>query len=335
MDKVADRWLTCADTPVTRLRPRPGVKLPDGAKLVYVCTGDHKHDAQIFSQSCDLRICPECARMHSARLVARYQPKMMELLHDHHNTYRFRMITFTLPFALTDEDIDETYGQGFKWVEKVMVKLMLEDCPDWKQKQGFLTSAEFGEEGLKLHYHVIHYGQYLNQVNLSREWHKASCGAGFIVDVRGFPFKGKTPEQSMREVLKYATKFYSEDKITGKITCLPAELMPVLARVLEKTRRIRSYGVFYDLDEPEREIHTCAICEAPMLGIPVSYWETFVTTGFLPREWSREQALLHLKPADKSLNSHSGLPPPSDQKPALTQKMLAVLKDIRIQSHDS
>ena len=257
-------------------------------------------------------------------------PKMMELLHDHHRTYRFRLVTFTLPFALTDEDIKEKYKTGFKWVEKVMSGLMSEKCPDWKEKQAFLTTAEFGEEGLKLHYHVIHYGQYLNQVDLSRAWHKASCGAGLVVDVRGFPFAGRSPEESLREVLKYATKFYGQDEATGQVRAIPAEQMVMLALVLEKTRRVRAYGLFFGIPEPEREAHSCQLCNSPMLGIPVGYWQTYVLTGFLPREWLKEQAGLHLKPADKSGNYTSGAPPPGDQKPALTQKMLAVLKDMRI-----
>jgi len=334
MDKVADRWLTCSDKPVTRLRPKPGTALPAGAEMIYVCTGDHTHEAEIYSQTCDLRICPECARRHSARLVARYLPKMTELMHQHHNTYRFRLVTFTLPFALTDEDIQVKYKQGFNWVFKVIAGLMSAVCPDWKEKQAFLTSAEFGENGYKLHYHVIHYGQYLNQVDLSRAWSTASCGAGYIVDVRAFPFKGKDPEQSLREVLKYATKFSSQDKITGEITCIPAELVPVLARVLEKTRRVRAYGLFFNLPEPDRPDHSCDTCGGNMLGIPVSYWDTYVTTGFLPREWSREESLLHLKPADKSSFSSGNLSPPGDPPERLQQKQLAILKDMRIQSHD-
>lgn len=335
LDKVADRWQTCSEKPRTRLRTRPGIALPDAAKTIYVCTADHTHDAEIYSQTCDLRICPECARRHSARLVARYLPKMMELLHQHHPIYGFRLVTFTLPFALTDEDIKQKYEQGFKWVYKVMAKLMSVKWQNWKEKQAFLTSAEFGENGHKLHYHVIHYGQYLNQTKLSSAWRKASCGAGFIVDVRSFPFKNKTAEESLREVLKYATKFSSKDKVTKEIKCIPAELMPVLARVLEKTRRVRAYGLFFGLPEPERPAHSCELCNSPLLGIPVGYWDTYILTGFLPREWAEQEAGLHLKPADKSGNYRSGAPPPDDQKPALTQKMLAVLKDIRIQSHDS
>jgi hypothetical protein len=329
LDKVADRWLTCSEQPRTRLRARPGIALPDTAKTIYVCTGDHTHDVEIYSQTCDLRICPDCARRHSARLVARYLPKMTELMHQHHNTYRFRLVTFTLPFALTDEDIQVKYKSGFNWVFKAMTGLMRKSCPDWKEKQAFLTSAEFGENGYKLHYHVIHYGMYLNQVDLSNAWRKASCGAGYIVDVRSFPFKNKDPEQSLREVLKYATKFSSQDKITGEITCIPAELVPVLARILEKTRRVRAYGLFFNLPEPERPAHTCETCGGDLLGIPVSYWETYVTTGFLPREWLREQSLLHLKPADKSLKSQSNLSPPGDQKPSLGQEMFDLIKSIR------
>jgi hypothetical protein len=73
-----------------------------------------------------------------------------------------------------------------------------------------------------------------------------------------------------------------------------------------------------------------------MLGIPVDYFVTFCNTGFLPLEWKRQTDgdALQFKPADKSLNSTTGIAPPGDPPERLTQKQLAILKDLRIQSHD-
>jgi len=331
LSKIATRWLSCSENCYTKLRPVEGAHLPKTAEKVYVCSGDHHHHAEIYSQTCDLRICPECARRHAARLVARYLPTMLELMHSHNDNYRFRHIIFTLPYPLTDPAIRKKYLDGFKQVESVMARLLTGDGPDWKARQGFLVTAEFGEEGGKLHYHVIHYGQYLNQADLSAGWEKATGGAARVVFVRGFPYKGLTIEETLREVLKYAVKFYSEDKATGSIKAIPAQLMPALAACLEKTRRIRSYGVFYGIPEADRQPHTCDQCGAEMVGIPVDYFVTFCNTGFLPLEWRllTDDQPLHLKPADKSSHTSSGASPPGAGIQALKQSQMAWVERMR------
>jgi hypothetical protein len=335
MAKEASRWLSCADRFVTRLKPAPDAKLPAQSQKVYVCSANHHHEAEIYSQSCDLRICPDCARMHSARLVARYLPKCQELMHDHATSFRFRTIVFTTPYSLTDTDIREKLLCGFKQVYKVMDSLMSTRGP-WKDKQAFLVTSEFGESGRKLHYHVIHYGIYLDQSELSRAWSQQTGGAAQVVFVRGFPYQGLTVEQTLREVLKYATKFYSKDKVTGIVTYLPPHLMPVLAKAIEKTRRVRAYGLFYNLPEPDRSDHLCNTCEAPMLAIPLDYFVIFCNTGFLPLEWNaaRHESLLNLKLADNSHSLTSGLAPPDSRDIRERQMMMAEIEKIRIQRKD-
>jgi len=325
LSKMAGRWLSCSEKCFHRVKPAPGAALPPTAEKVYVCSDDHHHEAEIYSQTCDLRICPVCARRHSARLVARYLPKMLELMHSHHPSFKFRHIVFTSPYSLTGPDIRRQLQRGFKHVERVMSRLMFRKKSDWKKEQGFLVTSEFGEEGLKLHYHVIHYGRYLNQADLAAAWRQATDGAAEIVFVRGFPYAGLTVEETLREVLKYAVKFYSEDEATGQVTAIPAQLMPALAKALEKTRRIRSYGVFYNLPEPDRPAHSCATCGSPMLGIPVDYFVTFCNTGFLPLEWRQHTSddALHLKLADKSSHLSSGASPPAAESPSLRQIQMA------------
>lgn len=335
MDDMSERWLSCSAKFVTKITPGPDAKLPASAEKVSVCTGNHLHAVEVYSQSCDLRICPDCARRHAARLAARFVPKFLELMHEHHSTYRFRHITFTTPYSLEDVDIRKKYLTGFKQVENVMVAMM-SDCPDWKSKQGFLVTAEFGEQGMKLHYHVPHYGQYLDQAKLSRLWSAETAGDACVVDVRQLQHKNKTLEESIHEVLKYVTKFYSKNKITGEIKYIPAALIPVLAKVLDKTRRVRAYGVFYKLPEPDRSDHLCDQCQSPMLSIPVSYFVTYCNTGLLPREFDRAgtDALLHLRLADNSSGLTSGLAPPYNEKTALKLQQLDFLKNIRRMSDD-
>jgi len=330
MSEMSSRWLSCSEKFVTKIMPSSDAKLPPDAEKVLVCTANHKHFAQIYSQSCDLRICPDCARRHAARLAARFTPKCLELMHNHHSTYRFRHITFTTPYSLESADIRKKYLRGFQQVEAVMTSMMA-SSGGWKSKQGFFVNAEFGERGLKLHYHCIHYGQYLDQAQLSRLWLQETAGDACIVDVRGFPYKGKTLEETIAEVLKYVTKFYSKDKVTGKVTYIAPKLLPVLAQVLDKTRRVRAYGVFFKLLEPERADVLCDQCQAPMLGIPTSYFVIYCHTGMLPREFDRAgaDAGLLLKLADNSHGLSGSLAPPDSQKSSLKQQQLDFLKNIR------
>lgn len=319
MPEMSERWLSCSEHPITKIAPGPGATLPPAAEVVFVCKSDHKHEAEVFAQTCDLRICPDCARRHAARLAARYTPKMLELFHEHHRDYRFRIVTFTSPYALTDEDIEAKYDAGFDQVARVMDEMMSVKHPDWRGSQGYVVAAEFGSEGMKLHYHVIHYGQYLEQGELSRRWFTATDGAAFIVDVRRLIKPGKELEDSVREVFKYAVKFFSKDKKTREVKCIPAHLMPVLSKVLDKTRRVRSYGVFYNIPEPDSAGHTCETCGGEMVGIPVDYFVIYCNTGMLPYEFwkATRDSELQYKPADKSPEKSTASPPEKPESPPL------------------
>lgn len=335
-EETAERWLSCSENPKTKIKPAGGAKIPANAEVVYVCSGDHHHEAEVYAQTCDLRICPDCARRHSARMAAHYTPKMLELLHQHHRTYRFRLVTFTLPYALDEADIEAKYDRGFELVARVMDEMMRDVCSNWRDLQGFTTAGEFGSEGLKLHYHVIHYGQYLPQGELSRRWFTATDGAADVVDVRKLAREGKPLEEAVKEVFKYAVKFFSKDKQTGEIKCIPAQFMPVLNQVLAGTRRIRAYGVFLKLPAQEHEGHKCEACGAEMVGIPVSYFETFCNTGFLPAElWkANREAVLNSKPADKSPAKSTASPPPTPAGSRQRQMEMEITKKLRWQRKD-
>lgn len=336
LPEMSARWLSCSDHPITKIIAGPGVKLPPAAEMVRVCKGDHTHEAEIYAQTCDLRICPDCARRHSARLAARYAPKMIELAHLHHRTYRFRLVTFTLPYSLEDADIRKKYLKGFKQVERVMEEMMSIKCPGWKSEQGFIVAAEFGSEGHKLHYHAIHYGQYLEQAELSHRWFTATDGAASVVDVRKLAREGKPIEEAIQEVFKYAVKFFSKDKITREVKAIPAELVPVLAQVLEKTRRVRAYGVFFKIPEPDGAGHLCETCGGEMVGIPVSYFEIYCNTGMLPYEFwlANRAAELQYKPADKSPAHSTASPPEKPESPPLEQPRLSGFEKARKKDED-
>jgi len=336
MPEMAERWLSCSEFPKTKIKPSAGAKLHPAAEVVYVCSGDHQHDAEVYVQTCDLRICPDCARRHAARMANHYTPKMLDLLHEHHRTYRFRLVTFTLPYSLEEPDIREKYLTGFDQVNRVMAEMMETKCPGWKSEQGYVVTAEFGAQGYKLHYHVIHYGQYLEQGELSRRWFTATDGAAYVVDVRSLVRKGKPLEEAVQEVFKYAVKFFSKDKKTSEVKCIPAQLIPALAMVLENTRRVRAYGLFLKIQAPDAPDHICEECGAKMVGIPVTYFETFLNTGMLPREFwlANRDAELQYKPADKSPTRSTASPPESPSDIRKRQIEMDVIKKIRWQAKD-
>jgi len=336
MPEMATRWKSCSEFPKTKINAKAGAKIPANAEVVFVCSGNHQHDLEVYAQTCDLRICPDCARRHAARLAARYTPKMLEVLHQHHRTHRFRLVTFTLPYSLDEVDIRQKYLDGFEQVYRVMDEMMVGKNPDWKKEQGFFTTAEFGSEGHKLHYHVIHYGQYLEQGELSRRWFTATDGAAYVVDVRALVRKGKPLEEAVQEVFKYAVKFFSKDKETSEVKCIPAQLIPALAMALAGTRRVRSYGIFYNIPEPDAAEHICDICSSKMVGIPVTYFETFLNTGMLPREFwlANRAAELQYKPADKSPAKSTASPPETPDDIRKRQIQMDVIKKMKWTAKD-
>lgn len=197
MEKLAKRFASCVENSRTKVKPGLDTLLPDNAEMVYVCTGNHHHEAVVQAQTCDLRICPDCAHRHVARLTARYAPVMFNLFHSHHRRYRFRHIVFTRSTSLTDPDSREQYIKGFADIKSVMDDLLPlgwnktpEQTAEYKtdaNRQGYIVAAEFGETGHKLHYHVIHWGQYLNQSDLSRLWREKTDNNDRVVRVYGFP----------------------------------------------------------------------------------------------------------------------------------------------------
>lgn len=312
LDSIADRFISCKENHFTRVKPHPAAALPPAAESVWVCIADNNHEIEIYAQTCDLRICPDCTRRHAARLVQRFLPKFEELLHLHHKRFRFRHIVFTSSAGLESDGVRATFEAGFKSVYNVMDSMMPRD---WKSGQGFLVGAEFGEAGHKLHYHVIHWGQYLDQAALSQRWKAESPGADYVVRVYGFPYRGKTIEETLREVLKYCVKFHSRDNATGESKYIEPRLVPALAKVLEGTRRVRAYGVFYNLPE-EPHPHLCATCGAEMMAIPRDYFVTYCNTGYLPQEWARlmQTGSLSLITADNSSPGNRPNAPPEGKQ---------------------
>lgn len=282
MTDEAALWENCSD-PASFFVPDTDGKLPDGVVGVNTCSTDPKHQATAVCPTCQLRFCPDCCHRQSARLLARYMPLMRDLVADSSDDYRMRHIILTTPIDLRSPDCRTAV---LSLAEKV--SLCFEKClgSNWREDCGLLFAFEFGENGLKLHFHCLVYCPYISQSRLVKAWKDVTnslCEVAFIRLVTDDPNKGQSLESAVAEVLKYATKLWKRDK-AGNVIYLDADLIPILAKVLKGTRRIRTYGLFYRLDV-EEEPHVCETCASPIVRLSPLDWDIFCNTGFLPPEW--------------------------------------------------
>jgi len=304
MERVADDWLACSTNFATFELSPNDEKLPDSVKSVYVCSDHPEHYAKAVLFTCHCRACPDCARRETARLLARYMPKVDELAKKNSRRLAFRHIILTTPIDLEHPNLKFHLNKFLAAVPKVFPLLQKYDkdgnasplLPEnWRAKQGYILTAEFGSEGHRLHFHVFWYGQYIPQEELSRVWENVTGSLASVVYIRLVGFKEATDK--LAEQVKYVCKFWTRDKETGIVEYFPPRLVPVLLDVLRGVRRVRSYGVFYGIKEIERE-SICPHCNMPLNRWSPGEWSIFAQTG-----WTPDEAELNLIPGNKSASS--------------------------------
>jgi hypothetical protein len=316
----ADAFWACASDEAVYFIPHKRT-LPDDTdtKSLFVCLSDRSHRVKAVRCTCHLRICPDCARRASARLLARYMPKCRELIERQHPRFCFRKIVLTTDIDLRSGDIDEQYRKLRRAVPKVFDCLLPEH---WRARQGLIVSDEFGPEGHKLHFHVVFYGGWIEnraeyETTLSSAWKAVTGGHGEVTWIgRVYP---EDVENELIEALKYATKFWKRNP-DGSVNRLDPELVVILRNVLDGVRRVRSYGIFYNLPLPEKKEPACPDCASPVVRLSVIEWNVFTETNWLPGDPS----LLHLRLGNKSPPEqdvgHRGVPPESPETGAGGQK---------------
>lgn len=324
MEKEAFAFNGCFEHPVSLIKSSTP-SLPSDAVTVWLCSDNPNHDAALFMPTCDLRICPDCAARATARLAARYIPKAVELAMSG-GRYHLRHIVFTTPIELTSDTPENIRKEVIRYSNlprRAMETVQADGELLGKHQKtlGAIQSFEFGEDGLKLHFHVIHYGDYLPQKELSDAWRKVTKNESSIIYVKSID--ASTPEKienRVIETLKYSVKFWKIDKATNEYTYLEPTIMPHLLRTIKGIRRVKSWGVFYRLPKPTKEKFKCEECEAQMIRLGVDGWDNWIESheaGIQLVRKMRLDALLHSKLANKSkkaklYESHS--PPDSDEK---------------------
>ena len=299
MESVADDWLKCATSFATFEVSTNDKKLADSVRSVYVCSHDPSHYAKAVCFTCHCRVCPDCARRETARLLARYMPTVETLAKKDSRRFAFRHIVLTTPLELEDSNISYHLNRLMAAVPKLFDNLL---PADWRKKQGYIVTAEFGSTGHKLHFHVFFYGQYIPQNALSHEWERVTGSLASVVFIRRIAFSDAT--ESLSEQVKYVTKFWSRDE-QGEVAYFEPRLVPVLLNALAGIRRVRSYGLFYGIKEQESE-SLCPHCNAPVNRWTAGDWRIYAETGWLP-----DEALLNLKHG----NNSSSEPSSKDKSP--------------------
>ncbi len=292
----AERWDYCDNSPRYKIS-RHKADLPPSTTTVWVCSASSEHDAVLFSASCDFRICPDCAHRHTARLLNRYVPAIEKEMAAHPK-YRLRTIMLTRSVQLGSEGFAKAATEGFNLIQKLMYSVV---GPDWNKKgAGLLANWEVGPNGHKLHYHMVYLGPWVAHKKLSEAWEKLT-GGDKVVWITAVKHNDGDWQGAVIETLKYATKFYSENKATGERIYLSPKLTVDLFEAMKGTRRIRSWGSFYHLEEQKERVFCCEQCDSKMERIGVNYYEIWRETGFTKEGWKSaiRGSLLQYRIADK------------------------------------
>lgn len=253
---------------------------------VLVCDGDVAHEARALPATCKLRICPDCERAHSAELVAKYTPILKDLSEkDDRPGWSLKKIMVSTPWSLESDIAVEDFARGWKAFENFQQMLLQwhlqrEMTPDEirrgrldysKHGYGSLVSAEYGEDGHRLHFHMTAYLPWIDKKQSSELWKQATGGDAEITWVQGMKYHDI--DDQLREQVKYITKF----------TKLSPELAVKLLAVVDGQHRIRTYGLVRGAEKPEPDVHVCNICGSPVRIVYVKrYFERCIERNVQP-----------------------------------------------------
>jgi hypothetical protein len=305
LETVADNWLNCSQNFATFEVTTKTDKLPESSRGVYVCSNDPSHYAKVCAFTCHNRACPDCARRETARLFQRYMPTVQSLSDKLSMRNKFRHIILTTDIDLSDPGCKIRLNELSTMPVKVMDSLL---ASDWRSRQGFIQTAEFGGDGHKLHFHLFFFGHYIEQQKLSEAWEKITgCPVVYIRVIESADY-----QHELIEMVKYVTKFWKREP-DGTVVYFNPDLVPVLLKVLSGQRRVRSYGVFYGIKDTPHET-CCPHCLAPLTRWSPIEWEIYAQTGWQPHEQETE---LNLKHGNKSVWANvprNDKPPPEVPK---------------------
>jgi len=222
-----------------------------GMGWVGKCENDPNHKVWQSPFYCEQRICPVCAKRRSASLAAAILKPIIALSEGAPRGYKLRHVVLTTDISL-DEDTDQVRNHakrlrvGIRHIFQAMFK-------DDKILGGFI-GEEFGEEGRKLHYHVLVLSKFIPWKKLSEMWKGWTAGRGWRVHVSLIDDVYK----AVAEVSKYCTK---PVKVNGESQDIEETLARVHA-VIKGRRRVQGFGSFYNMPRPDDDEYdiSCPDC---------------------------------------------------------------------------
>lgn len=255
---------------------------------VAVCEENPEHEARALPFTCHLRYCPDCERREQARKVAKYTPILKDLSENSDRAgWSLKKIDLTTPFRLDDPDAVELYQTAWEyfetWQQLLFQRLLASEMtPAERRRQrvdyskhgiGSLVSAEFGEQGHKLHFHAILFCPYVPKQMITDLWRTASDGDCEVNWVRKIEYHGV--DDAVKEQVKYVTKFNE----------LPPSLIVKLADVLDGSRRLRTYGLVRKAKKAEPEPCLCKFCQSSIRIMKVQeYFELCIQRNIIVNE---------------------------------------------------
>lgn len=187
---------------------------------------------------CESRICEKCAKKHANRIRKRQIDRVKELPLD--GKKRLAFLTLTIK-AIEGRSI--SFGD-IKRVGDLGRKLFNKHYPR-KWGNGTFAVIEVGNNN-NIHIHALVYGYFVPQDRLSQTWLKITKNSP-VVFIKGI----KSPIKCVNYLLKYISKppeFNSAKKL--------AEFLDAVTG----TRRIRTYGIFYNYMLLRKASFACVRC---------------------------------------------------------------------------
>lgn len=290
-DRLADLLLDQGDdTAAFRLRHCQ----EQGMGWVGECSEHAEHRSLYSPFYCEQRVCPVCAKRRSWKLALQILEPIRRVAAAAPDGYKLSHVVLT-----TDISLDETLNKVRTSAKRlrVGVRTLFQTMFPSDKNMGGIIGEEFGENGRKLHYHVLMLSKFIPKKKLSSMWRKWTGGRGYIVHIRAVD----DIYSSVAEIVKYCTKPMKASGETQNIETILARVHVVI----KGRRRIQAFGIFYNMD---RDIGDEYDCVCPDCGAAVK-WRSELSEIDCEKYEIRNPGVVDLIES----NNLSGRDPPDEQ----------------------
>ena len=203
------------------------------------------HEVKKYRYQCgEYRLCPMCAKCRSKELQREIWPLMKHIEAKPVVGYQWRFITLTTKTNGNQKEAVALALSAFTKLWRNMLK---------KPYVAGIRSLEFGPDTGNVHIHLLYYGPYVNQGDLSEAW--GNLTGAPVVDVRLAIEKHGSLKGAVAEVLKYMTNY---NKVQDK------QLLIKCWKASKGRKLVQRYGLLYGRKSLERWVRV----KIPKLFVP-------------------------------------------------------------------